>query len=140
MMRRDRISSNKIKIVVLDEADELLSSGFKDQIYNIFQQLSNDVQVALFSATIPDDVMELTGKFMRNPVKITMKNEELNLECIQQYFIALPNDKAKYDSLKIIFEHLTVSQCIIYVNSIICIACIATYFIYFTIHSIISFI
>lgn len=118
MIKREKLNIRNLKILVIDEADDMLSSGFKEQIYNIFQQLSNDVQVALFSATIPDDVMELTGKFMRNPVKITMKNEELNLECIQQYFIALPNDKAKYDSLKIIFEHLTVSQCIIYVNSI----------------------
>jgi translation initiation factor 4A len=118
MIKREKLNINNLKLLVIDEADDMLSTGFKEQIYNIFQHLPNDVQVALFSATIPDDVLELTSKFMRNPVKITMKNEELNLECIQQYFVALSNDKAKYDTLKIVFEHLTVSQCIIYVNSI----------------------
>ena len=118
MMNRGYINSYDIKILVLDEADEMLSSGFKENIYNIFQQLSSSVQVALFSATMPEEVLKLTEKFMRNPIKIIMKAEELSLECIQQYYIAVSNDRAKYDNVKDLFSNLIVSQCIIFVNSV----------------------
>ena len=118
MIQRGHISTYDIKILVLDEADEMLSSGFKENIYNIFQYLNSSVQVALFSATMPDEVLKLTENFMRNPVKIVMKAEELNLECIQQFYIALPNDHSKYETIKDLFSTLIVSQCIIYVNSV----------------------
>jgi translation initiation factor 4A len=107
-----------VNMLILDEADEMLSQDFKLQIYNIFQYCKPELQVALFSATIPDDVMLLTEKFMRNPVKITMTPEKLNLECITQYYVALMNDEEKYTSLKNLYSTLTVSQSIIYVNSI----------------------
>lgn len=118
MMRRSHISSSSIKLVVVDEADEMLSSGFKDQIYNIFQYFKKDVQVALFSATLPEDMFVITEKFMRNPVKIKMKTESLTLEGISQYFVALEDDTQKYATLKDIFSAITLSQCIIYCNSV----------------------
>jgi translation initiation factor 4A len=117
-IKRQQLNMSNIRIFVLDEADEILSSGFKDQIYNIFQYLPSTIQVALFSATMPTEMLQLTNKFMRNPVKIIMKNEELNLECIEQFYIALQNDNAKYDMLKTLFEYFNVSQCIIYANSV----------------------
>ncbi len=117
-IKRQQLTMNHIRIFVLDEADEILSAGFKDQIYNIFQYLPVSVQVAIFSATMPTDILQLTEKFMRNPVKIIMKNEDLNLECIQQYYIALQNDTDKYEMLKTLFEYFNVSQCIIYANSV----------------------
>ena len=118
MVRRKHINLYTVKIFVLDEADEMLSGGFKDQIYNIFQYFNEDIQVALFSATMPDEIITLAHKFMREPVKITMKKEDLNLECIQQYFIAVQNDYYKYDMLKHLFEMISVNQCIIYCNSV----------------------
>jgi superfamily II DNA/RNA helicase len=118
MMRRDRISSHKIKIVVLDEADELLSSGFKEQVYNIFQYLSPDVQVVLVSATLPESMHGVIDKIMRNPIKISVKREMLTLEGIAQYYIAVDDDRQKYLTLKDLFSFLSVSQCIIYCNSV----------------------
>ena len=118
MMRRDRISSHKIKIVVLDEADELLSSGFKEQVYNIFQYLSPDVQVVLVSATLPESMNGVIDKIMRNPIKISVKREMLTLEGIAQYYIAVDDDRQKYLTLKDLFSFLSVSQCIIYCNSV----------------------
>ena len=118
MIRRKHIKMQDIKLFVLDEADEMLSREFVDQIHSIFNYLNEEVQVALFSATMPAEIVHITKKFMRNPVHIEMKAEKLNLECIQQFYIALPGDAAKYDTVKMLFEHLTVSQCIIYVNSV----------------------
>lgn len=118
MLKRKRLPVNDFKILIMDEADELLSFGFKDQVYNIFQHMPLTIQVALFSATIPEELNKLTDKFMRNPVKILVKNEQLTLEGIRQYYIALENDEVKYDTLKDIYGSLTLSQSIIYCNSV----------------------
>ena len=118
MMRRDRISSKGIKLIILDEADEMLSSGFKEQVYNIFQHLNSDVQVCLFSATLPDGINAITEKIMRNPIKICVKREQLTLEGIAQYYIAINDDREKYTTLKDIFSFITLSHTIIYCNSI----------------------
>jgi translation initiation factor 4A len=118
MFRRKYINGKDMKIMVLDEADEMLSSGFKDQIYNIFQYMNENIQVVLFSATLPTEILSLTSKFMREPEKITIDVEKLNLECIKQYYIAMRNDSDKYDTLKDLFSYINVSQCIIYCNSV----------------------
>jgi translation initiation factor 4A len=118
MIRRKHLSTKDMKIIILDEADEMLSPGFKEQVYNIFQYLPKDIQVGLFSATLPSDLLTLTQKFMRDPVKILVKSEMLTLEGITQYYIALEDDGQKYSCLKDLFNSLTVSQCIIYCNSV----------------------
>ena len=120
MLKRKRLSVKDLRILILDEADELLSAGFKDQVYNIFttRDMPHDVQVTLFSATMPAELSSLTDKFMRNPVKILVKSEQLTLEGIRQYYVALESDEAKYDTLKDIYGSLAVSQTIIYCNSV----------------------
>jgi superfamily II DNA/RNA helicase len=118
MMRRDKISSKNIKLIILDEADEMLSAGFKDQVYNIFQYLNNDVQVCLISATLPESINHIIQKIMRNPIKISVKREQLTLEGIRQHFIAVDDDRQKYSTLKNLFSFISLSQCIIYCNSI----------------------
>ena len=118
MMRRDKISSKKIELIILDEADEMLSSGFKDQVYNIFQYLKSDVQVVLVSATLPEGINTIISKIMRNPIKIEVKREMLTLEGISQYFIAVDDDRQKYTTLKELFSFLSITQCIIYCNSV----------------------
>lgn len=118
MLRRDRISGRDIKLVILDEADEMLSSGFKEQVYNIFQYFNSDIQVALFSATLPQSVYPITDKIMRNPIKISVKADMLTLEGIGQFYVAVEDDRQKYATLKHLFSFLSVSQCIIYCNSV----------------------
>ncbi len=73
MINRRHIEAVKLKLVILDEADEMLSLGFKEQVYNIFQHLNNNAQVALFSATLPNNIFQITDKFMRNPIRICVK-------------------------------------------------------------------
>ena len=118
MMRRDRISSKTIKLVILDEADEMLSPGFKEQVYNIFQHLNSEVQVCLFSATLPHGINSIIEKIMRNPVRICVKREQLTLEGISQYYIAVDDDRQKYTTLKHFFSFINLSHTIIYCNSI----------------------
>ncbi len=118
MLRRQNISSKDIKILILDEADEMLSVGFKEQIYNIFQYFNSNIQVGLFSATMPTELQALTDKFMRNPVRILVKSDMLTLEGIKQYYVALNDDNQKYVTLKDLFKSISMSQCIIYCNSI----------------------
>lgn len=81
------LETDSIKTFVLDEADEMLSRGFKDQIYEVFRSLPNDVQVILLSATMPQEVLEVTKKFMRDPIRILIKKEELTLEGIRQFYV-----------------------------------------------------
>jgi translation initiation factor 4A len=118
MMRRNYIQSKTVKLVILDEADEMLSSGFKEQVYNIFQNFNSEIQVALFSATLPSYINSITSKFMRDPIKIFVKSESLTLEGISQFFVAVEDDKQKYYTLKDLFSFISMSQCIIYCNSV----------------------
>lgn len=118
MIRRRHINANKLKLVILDEADEMLSSGFKEQVYNVFKYLNKNVQIALFSATMPENIFHITNKFMRNPVKICVKAESLTLEGIKQFYVAVDDDRTKYLTLKDLYQHFSVAQCIIYANSV----------------------
>jgi translation initiation factor 4A len=118
MMRRNTISAKTIQLIILDEADEMLSFGFKEQVYNIFQYLNDTIQIALFSATLPEDINNIINKIMNNPVRINVKKEMLTLEGIKQYYVAIDDDIEKYNTLKDIFSYLSVSQCIIYCNCI----------------------
>ena len=118
MIRRKHIRTKDITMFILDEADEMLSGGFLENIYQVFHTMSNNLQVAIFSATMPTEMLELTKRFMRNPVKITMEAEKLNLDGIKQYYIALHDDSTKFDTLKDIFNELSLNQTIVYVNSV----------------------
>jgi translation initiation factor 4A len=73
MLCRRILRPDAIKVIVMDEADEMLSKGFKDQIYDIYQALPSKVQVGLFSATMPPEALDITNRFMQNPVKILVK-------------------------------------------------------------------
>uniref|UniRef100_A0A672GRS4 RNA helicase n=1 Tax=Salarias fasciatus TaxID=181472 RepID=A0A672GRS4_SALFA len=117
MLTRKNLSSKHIRMFVLDEADEMLSRGFKDQIYEIFQKLSCNTQVVLLSATMPADVLEVTKKFMREPVRILVKKEELTLEGIRQFYINVEKEEWKLDTLCDLYETLTITQAVIFINT-----------------------
>jgi ATP-dependent RNA helicase len=86
-------------MLVLDEADELLNQGFKDQIYDIYRYLPPATQVVVISATLPHDVLEMTTKFMTDPIRILVKRDELTLEGIKQFFVAVEKEDWKFDTL-----------------------------------------
>merc|ERR1711879_358748 len=117
LLLKRSLDVKSLKSFVLDEADEMLSVGFKDQIYDIFRMLPHDVQVCLFSATMPPEILDLTEKFMREPVRILVKKDELTLEGIQQFYVAIEKEDWKLETLCDLFEVLTISQSIIYCNT-----------------------
>ena len=117
MIRRKWLNVSKLKLLVIDEADEMLSTGFQDQMYKIFQYMPESIQIGLFSATMPTELEELTKKFLRNPTKILVKSEELTLQGIAQYYISLLDDQQKYECIKDLFSNLSITQAIIYCNS-----------------------
>jgi len=116
MINRDAINTNDLHILILDEADEMLSRGFKEQIYNIFQTIPENVQVGLFSATMPEEMLEISKKFLRNPVRILVKKEQLTLEGIQQFYLMIDKDEWKFEALCELYDQMNVGQSIVYCN------------------------
>ncbi|TIA88074.1 hypothetical protein E3P99_02820 [Wallemia hederae] len=117
MLNRGVLSTQHMKLFCLDEADEMLSRGFKEQIYEVFQLLPGETQVALFSATMPADVLEVSKKFMRDPIRILVKRDELTLEGIKQFYINVDKDEWKLDTLADLYETVTITQAVIFCNS-----------------------
>merc|ERR1719238_2057721 len=117
MINRNALKLDHLKAFVLDEADEMLSRGFKDQIYDVFQYLPANVQVCLFSATMPIEILNITSRFMRDPVRILVKKEQLTLDGIKQFYVAVEKEDWKLDTLCDLYETLTITQAIIYCNT-----------------------
>merc|ERR1711998_768566 len=88
-----------------------------DQVYRIFKCLPAAVQVCLFSATMPPEILDMTKKFMRDPARILVKKDELTLEGIQQFYVATEKEEWKLETLCDLYETLTVTQSIIYCNN-----------------------
>ena len=117
MIQRRYLITEYINNIVLDEADEMLSFGFKDSIHDIIQRMPKTSQICLFSATLPDDILELTTKFMNEPEKVLVKKEQLTLEGIQQFYINVKHNDWKYDVITDLYDVINVGQCIVYINS-----------------------
>ena len=117
MIKRYVLKTDKIHSFIMDEADEMLSRGFKDQIYEIFQYIPKESQICLFSATMPDQALELTRKFMVKPLRILVKKEQLTLEGIKQYYLGVESEMWKLATLSDLYDKLAISQSIIFANS-----------------------
>jgi ATP-dependent RNA helicase len=111
MINRRHLSTKKLKMLVIDEADEMLSQGFKEQLYDIYRYLPPETQVVLVSATMPNDVLDITTKFMNDPVRILVKRDELTLEGIKQFFVAVEKEEWKFDTLTDLYDVSTIGQC-----------------------------
>ena len=117
MMRRYALKTNSLKCFVMDEADEMLSRGFKDQLCDIFRFISTDAQICLFSTTMPEFALDITGKFMNNPLKILVNADMITLEGIKQYYLGVEEERHKIATLYDLYERLRIKQTIIFVNS-----------------------
>ncbi|EDQ92117.1 uncharacterized protein MONBRDRAFT_17631 [Monosiga brevicollis MX1] len=117
LISRRALNPDTIKMFVLDEADEMLSLGFKDQIYDIFRLLPSDIQAVLLSATMPQEVLEVTEKFMRDPIRILVKKEQVTLDGIKQFYVNVEREDWKLDTLCDLYETLTITQACIFCNT-----------------------
>jgi translation initiation factor 4A len=117
MINRGIICMDTLKLFILDEADQMLNRGFKEQIIEIFNFVPPETQVAIYSATMPNDILDISTKFMKNPIKILVKKENLTLEGIKQYFIALSSEQEKFDTLADLYKSISVGQSMIYCSS-----------------------
>ena len=117
MINKRHIFTDNIKTLVLDEADEILSSGFMEVLYDIIKCMPKKCQMCLFSATMPKEILDLTNNFMDNPERLLVNKDELTLEGIKQFYIDLKQYNWKFDVLYDIYETINITQSIIYVNS-----------------------
>ncbi|MBP1931266.1 DEAD/DEAH box helicase [Ammoniphilus resinae] len=97
-MRRKTIRLQHIKMVVLDEADEMLNMGFIDDIKMILQEIPDERQTLLFSATMPKPIKEIAQKFMKEPAIVSIKPKEVTVPNIAQQYMEMP-EKQKFDVL-----------------------------------------
>ena len=117
MIQKNYLHTDSLKMLIFDEADEILSYCFKDNIYHIVQTIPKETQICLFSATLPPEVLELTDKFMKDPIQILVKKEQLTLEGIQQFYVNVKHSDWKYDVIADLYDIINVGQCIVYINN-----------------------
>jgi len=117
MIRRRNLRTRNIKLLILDEADEMLNRGFKEQIYDVYRYLPPATQVVLVSATLPHEILEMTHKFMSDPIRILVKRDELTLEGIKQFFVAVEREEWKFDTLCDLYDTLTITQAVIFCST-----------------------
>lgn len=109
--------TQNVKILILDEADELLKKDFVEKTEDIVSGLPKNMQICIFSATLPDFALELTKKFMVDPVILLIKKEKLTLDMVKQYYIDVEYETYKYETIAELYEKMSINQCIIFVNS-----------------------
>eukprot|EP01017_Pseudomicrothorax_dubius_P008813 TRINITY_DN1291_c0_g1_i7.p1 TRINITY_DN1291_c0_g1~~TRINITY_DN1291_c0_g1_i7.p1 ORF type:complete len:243 (+),score=68.16 TRINITY_DN1291_c0_g1_i7:577-1305(+) len=117
MIQRRALRTRSIKMLILDEADEMLNQGFKQQVYDIYRYLPYATQCVVVSATLPQEILEMTTKFMNDPIKILVKRDELTLEGIKQFFVAVEKEEWKFDTLCDLYDTLTITQAVIFCNT-----------------------
>lgn len=118
LIERRILNVSATRLLVLDEADEMLSAGFRDDIFDVIQSLPSSVRLAFFSATLPPEALEVAEEWMPNePVKIIVKKEELTLDGLRSYFVYVGDDERnKLPTLLDLYESLSITQCVIFCN------------------------
>ncbi len=118
LMSRGALSRQNMRILILDEADQLLADRFKDQFIEIMKLgFPETMRVALFSATMPPNVVEFTESFLQDPVRILIPKEEVTLAGIKQYFVDCRKEDWKFEVLCDIYQQLNINTAIVYCNS-----------------------
>jgi len=115
-MRRGTLSLNHVKMVVLDEADEMLSMGFREDIETILKDVPEERQTVLFSATMPPAIMEITETYQSEPHIIEINKEQVTLDNITQLYVDVPMGR-KLDALNLILRAYEPRLCMIFCNT-----------------------
>jgi translation initiation factor 4A len=118
MVTSKKINTHKLKLIVLDEADDLLFDGIPDKVNEIFDKSPIGLQVLLISATMCMNVFNFSKKFMHDPIKILLKNNEIIVDLISQFYIDIETEEFKFDTLLDLYNLISTSQVIIFCNTI----------------------
>lgn len=118
MINDKKILTHNLKFIVLDEADELLIDGINDKLNNIFNKAPSGIQVILISATMSINVFNASKKFMHDPIKILLKNSEVVVNLISQFYVDTESEEFKFDTLLDLYNLISTSQTIIFCNTI----------------------
>ena len=117
LIRRKELRLEHIKYLILDEADQMLEELFLEQIKAILNsQFPETTKLALFSATMPEHMLQIAERYLQNPVRIRIANDDVTLDGIKQYYVMIDHEEWKLPTLLDIYQHITVNQAIIYVN------------------------
>uniref|UniRef100_A0A6C0BC79 RNA helicase n=1 Tax=viral metagenome TaxID=1070528 RepID=A0A6C0BC79_9ZZZZ len=117
LMHRGALQRQHLKVLIMDEADQMLEDRFREQVLCILQLgFPKDTRIALFSATMPQEVIEFSEKLLQNPVRILVPPEEVTLDGIKQYYVELQREDWKYEVLCDLYQQLNINQAIIYCN------------------------
>ena len=117
LLKKGFLKTDQLKLLVIDEVDEMLSGSMKDQVRDIFKFLPAEIQIALFSATMPMNILKLSEDFMRDPARILIKKDSLTLRGIKQYYVPLEKEDWKLEVLMNLYMNLEINQAIIYCNT-----------------------
>jgi superfamily II DNA/RNA helicase len=116
LINKEIIKSDFIKIIIIDEADDILSTSFRKQIKKIFQYITKETHVVLISATIPEEMSSLFENiFKPNYLSILVKDDEITLDGIVQYYINV-DEQYKLDALIDLTRYVSIGQAIVYCN------------------------
>lgn len=118
LLNRKAVSPDSIRLLILDEADQMLAARFREQIHCILAlKWPATVQVALLSATMIPEIREVARDLLRDPVTILLEPDKVSLEGIKQWYIDIPREEHKLDTLCDIYDHLSIQQATIFVNT-----------------------
>lgn len=101
-------------MVILDEADEMLNMGFKEDIEEILSMMPEDKkhQTILFSATWPQDILKITEQFQKDPVRVEIKSAQRTIDTVEQVYYEAPRGK-KTNALRVLLNHYDPELCMI---------------------------
>lgn len=118
LIHRNALDRNKIKVLILDEADQMLEDLFYDQVMAILNMgFPEETQVALLSATMPPEVVAVAEKILRNPIKILIEDtDNVKLDGINQFVIPLDREDWKFECICDLYKNLNITQALIFCN------------------------
>ena len=117
LVSRNALDRSEIRVLILDEADQMLDDLFYKQIMCILEKgFPEKTRVALFSATIPDQVVEVANKILNDPVRILIAPDSVRLDGIQQFYINLDREDHKFECICDLYKNLNISQAVIFCN------------------------
>lgn len=117
-LNRHTLKLNDVKMVILDEADEMLNMGFKEDIEEILNKMpqDNEHQTVLFSATMPPAILKITKEFQKDPVSVEIKSAQRTIDTVEQIYYDVPRGK-KVNALRVLLNHYDPDLCMIFCNT-----------------------